>query len=88
MIIVSAWTYNSVMFDFLQAGRWIVLTGVCLIVVGGLVYLIGKLGGIPPLPGTIRYEAQGFTCVFPLLASIVLSIVLTVILNILARWIK
>lgn len=76
------------MFDFLQAGRWIILAGISLIIIGGLVYLVGKAGGISQIPGTLRYEGQGITCVFPLLASIVLSIILTVVLNVLARWIK
>jgi hypothetical protein len=76
------------MFDFLQAGRWIILVGISLIVIGGLVYLVGKLGGFSQIPGTIRFQGQGFTCVIPILASIVLSILLTVVLNVLARWIK
>lgn len=76
------------MFDFTQAGRWIILAGISLVVIGLLVYLIGKLGGFSNLPGTLRFEGSGFTCVFPLLASIILSIVLTLILNILARLIK
>jgi hypothetical protein len=40
------------------------------------------------LPGTIRWQGNGVTCVFPILASIVLSIVLTVVLNLLARLLK
>jgi hypothetical protein len=76
------------MFDFLQAGRWIILAGISLIIIGGLIYLTGKLGGISQIPGTLRFEGQNITCIIPLLASIVLSIVLTVLLNILARWIK
>lgn len=76
------------MFDFLQAGRWIIIAGITLIIIGSLVYLTGKLGGVSQLPGTLRFQGQGITCVFPILASIVLSIILTVILNVLARWIK
>jgi hypothetical protein len=76
------------MFDFLQAGRWIMLAGVGLVITGGLIYLAGKYGGFSQLPGTIHFEGQGITCVFPILASIVLSIVLTVILNLFARLIK
>lgn len=84
----SASPYNAGMFDYLQAGRWIILAGISLIAIGGLVYLIGKLGGFSGLPGTLRFEGNGFTCVFPLLASIILSVVLTLVLNVIARLLK
>lgn len=76
------------MFDFTQIGRWIIISGICLVVIGGLVYLLGKLGGLSNLPGTFKFEGSGITCVFPILASIVLSLVLTIVLNLLARWLK
>ena len=66
-------------------GRWLVIVGGVLLVTGGLLWLAGRLG-LGGLPGTLRIEGSGFTCVFPILASIVLSIVLTIILNLLARW--
>ncbi len=72
----------------MQVGRWIIFAGIGLIVTGGLIYLWGKFGGLSQLPGTLRFEGQGFTCVFPLLASIVLSIILTIVLNVLARLLK
>jgi hypothetical protein len=76
------------MFDFMQIGRWIMIAGISLVVVGGLVYILGKFGGLTDLPGTFRLQGSGVTCVFPILASIVLSIVLTVVLNLLARLLK
>jgi len=76
------------MFDLMQIGRWIAIAGIVLIVTGGLIYLIGRFGGLSGLPGTIKFESSGFTCVFPLLGSIVLSIILTIVLNLLARIIK
>jgi hypothetical protein len=54
-------------------------------VLGGLLWLVGKATGLNELPGTLRVEGSGFTCVFPLLASIVLSVVLTIILNVVLR---
>lgn len=85
----SGWdAYNSGMFDLMQIGRWIVIAGIALIVTGGLVYLTGKFGGLSSLPGTLKFEGSGFTCVFPLLASIILSIILTVVLNLVARLFK
>jgi len=69
-------------------GRWIVIAGVALVVIGGLVWLLSKIPGVNQLPGTIKIELGSFTCVIPLLASIVLSILLTVVLNVIARLMK
>ncbi|MEA4908091.1 MAG: DUF2905 domain-containing protein [Chloroflexi bacterium] len=66
-------------------GKWLIIAGLVLAVTGGIVWLLGRLPGLTQLPGTLRIEGQGVTCVFPILASIVLSIVLTVILNLVAR---
>lgn len=64
-----------------QMGRWLVITGISLAVVGGVIWLIGRFGGLKELPGSIRIEGNGVSCVFPLLASIILSILLTLVLN-------
>jgi len=66
-------------------GRFLVLVGVMLVLIGGLIWLLARVPGLSQFPGTIKIETQGFTCVFPLLASIVLSLVLTVVLNIIVR---
>jgi hypothetical protein len=68
-------------------GRWLLIIGLALVVVGGLLLLLNRLG-IKNLPGTLRFETQGVTCIFPILASIVLSILLTVLLNLLARFLN
>lgn len=67
-------------------GRWLVILGVVLAVVGGAVWLLSRLfPNLSQFPGTIRIQGSGITCVFPLLASILLSILLTIVLNIIAR---
>lgn len=67
-------------------GRWILALGIGIVIVGGLIWLVGKLTGLRSLPGTLKLEFSGITCVFPILASIVLSVVLTVALNLIIRW--
>lgn len=74
----------------MDIGRAILILGVILLLVGGLLYLAGRanLGERLPLgrlPGDIRVEGTGFTCIFALGTSILLSILLTVILNIIIR---
>ena len=66
-------------------GRWLVIFGIGLALVGGIVWLLGRIPGVQNLPGTIKIETPGMTCLIPLLASIVLSLVLTVVLNIIIR---
>lgn len=73
------------MQSFEVIGRWLMFLGIGLVVVGGIFWLMGRLPALQNLPGTIKIEREGFTCVFLLAASILLSILLTVVLNIIAR---
>jgi hypothetical protein len=74
------------MGNFSDMGRWLMLAGIAIVVVGGVLWLLGKIPwGGSDLPGTIRIEGSGFSCVFPVLASIVLSLVLTIVLNVIVR---
>jgi hypothetical protein len=74
------------MENFPMMGRWLMAVGLGIALLGGLIWLLGKIPALRNLPGTIKLEGSGFTCVFPILASIVLSILLTIVLNIIARF--
>ena len=75
--------------NLLQIGKVIMIMGTGILVVGGGLYLAGKFGlPIGQLPGDIRIEREGFTCVFPLATSIILSIILTIGFNLLVRWLN
>ena len=67
-------------------GRFLMIGGAILFVMGGLVFLASRFG-IPfgHLPGDIRIEGKNTTLYFPLASSILISILLTVILNIIFR---
>ncbi len=71
----------------LSLARILVILGLILLLVGGALYLVARVG-IPlgRLPGDIRIERENFTCVFPLVTSLVLSLLLTLILNLIARF--
>lgn len=74
---------------FDRIGLWLIAIGAGLALVGGLIWLLGRLfPNLSQFPGTIRIQGAGFTCVFPLLASIVLSILLTILLNVIARFLN
>ena len=72
-----------------NAGKWLVLVGLALVLVGGLIWVLGRyVPGLNQLPGAIRVQSGGLTCVFPLLASIVISVLLTIVLNVVLRLLK
>lgn len=70
-------------------GRWLLVVGLALALAGGVLWLAGRwFPNLEKLPGTLRAQWGGVTCVVPLLASIVLSLLLTLVLNLLARFLK
>jgi hypothetical protein len=66
-------------------GKLLLLVGGGLILLGGLLWLLSKLPFLGHLPGDIRIEKPGFTCLIPLATSLLLSIVLTIVGNIIIR---
>ena len=67
-------------------GRFLMIGGIILFVVGGLIFLASKFG-IPfgRLPGDIRIERDGFSFYFPLASLIIILILLTIIFNVVIR---
>ena len=75
--------------DTTTLGKWIILVGLGLALLGGVIWLVGKTGlPLGRLPGDIRIERGGFSFYFPLATSILISIGLTLLLNVLARLFK
>jgi hypothetical protein len=78
--------------DFSTLGKGILILGVFLVVVGGLMWLLGRTGlPLGRLPGDIHIQSEGqgqrpaVSCYVPIVSMILLSLVLTVILNIVIR---
>jgi len=65
-------------------GRWLIILGVVLVVVGLLWPWVGKLG-LGRLPGDIVIERENFRLYLPITTSILISIVLSLILWLLNR---
>lgn len=70
--------------DYESLGRWLVVGGLGLLLIGGLVLLLARLG-VGRLPGDVVYEGRNLTVFIPIGLSILVSIILTVILNIWLR---
>ena len=67
-------------------GRYLVIGGVILIVLGGLLWLGGKIGlPLGRLPGDIHFERGNGSFYFPITSSILISVLLTILLNLIAR---
>jgi hypothetical protein len=67
-------------------GRYLVIGGVILILLGGGVYLAARFGiPIGRLPGDIRIEGKNGSFYFPIVTSLLLSALFTIILNIVLR---
>jgi hypothetical protein len=76
------------MNDIGTLGKILILVGGGIALLGALVWLLSGTGVFGRLPGDIRIERPGFTCIFPLASMILLSIVLTVVINVILRMMK
>lgn len=74
------------MSDLSSIGRWIMMIGLGFVVIGALIWVVGR-SGIPlgRLPGDIRIERGNFSCFIPIATSLILSLLLTLILNLILR---
>jgi hypothetical protein len=64
-----------------DVGRFVVVFGVLLAVIGGALMLFGRLH----LPGDFTFRGGNVTIYVPLATSIILSVVATVVLNLVFR---
>ena len=64
--------------------RWLILTGLLLVVLGVAWPLLSKLG-LGHLPGDIRIERKGFHFYFPLTSGLLISLLISLILWIFRR---
>jgi hypothetical protein len=69
-------------------GKFVAVAGVALLVLGGLIWLAGRIPGLGHLPGDIRFQRGNVSCFFPLTTMILVSVLLTVILNIILRLLR
>ena len=70
-----------------QTGKWIVATGVLIVIAGILIYFFhDKLNWLGKLPGDIRIEKENFRFYFPITTMIIISVVLTLLINIFKKF--
>ena len=66
-------------------GRWLVLIGIAIAIIGGLVMALGRIVDLGNLPGDFTWEGDNTRVYVPLGTMIVLSLVLTLLLNLILR---
>lgn len=73
--------------DLTTIGRWVFLAGIAVMVLGGVIWLVGRFGlPLGRLPGDIFIQRDGFSFYFPLTTMILLSLILTVAANLIGRF--
>lgn len=68
----------------MNPGKWLIVAGLVLVLIGLAVMLGGKMG-LGRLPGDVRYKSDNVTIHTPIATSILLSIVLSLVLWIVSR---
>ncbi len=68
-------------------GKWMILSGVILVILGIILYFVPRLG-IPlgKLPGDIIVRRENFTFYFPLVTSILASVFLSLVFYLISRF--
>lgn len=62
-----------------QVGKWLILTGVIMALLGVFVLALGRIG-LFRLPGDLEFGGRNWRVYLPIASSILISIVLTLIL--------
>ena len=76
------------MSDFSNLGKFIALAGAALLILGGLLWLMGKAPFLGNLPGDIRVQRGNVSCFFPLTTMLIVSVLLSLVLNIVIRLLR
>jgi Protein of unknown function (DUF2905) len=71
--------------SFGELGKWLVIAGLGLALLGGVMWLLGRIPFFGNLPGDIRIQTQNFSCFIPIASMFILSILATIVLNIIIR---
>jgi len=62
-----------------QIGKWLIVTGIFIAVVGILMLLLGRIG-LFKLPGDLEFGSKNWRIYIPIASCVLISIILTVIL--------
>lgn len=66
--------------EFGWAGKILIIFGICLVIIGILLNLVGKIPWLGKLPGDIYIQRKNFTFYFPLTTCILVSVIISLLL--------
>lgn len=69
-----------------QFGKWLVLAGAIIALIGGLIMTLGRVG-LFKLPGDLEFGSRAWRIYLPIASCILISVILTVILWV-VNWLK
>jgi hypothetical protein len=61
-------------------GKFLILCGIIMVVVGLIIQFSGKIPSLGKLPGDIIIKRQNFTFYFPFATSVLISLLISIIL--------
>jgi len=72
--------------DLMNIARVLAVFGLGLLVTAGVLYFLAQLN-LPfgNLPGDLVIKRENFTCIIPLISSLIVSILLTVLINLMLK---
>ncbi|XUW99786.1 MAG: DUF2905 domain-containing protein [Dehalogenimonas sp.] len=73
--------------DFSQTGKWLIVLGIGIVVIGIVMAVSGKFG-FGKLPGDFTFHIGDSTIFVPLASFTIISLVLTAIANLIIRLFK
>jgi hypothetical protein len=62
-----------------QIGKWLLLTGIIIALLGAIIVVLGKVG-LFRLPGDLQFGSKNWRIYLPIASCVILSIILTLIL--------
>jgi NAD/NADP transhydrogenase beta subunit len=68
-----------------EIGKWLIVIGLMIAVIGGIITFAGKVSWLGKLPGDIYIKRENFSFYFPLGTCILISAILSFILWLLRR---
>jgi len=68
--------------DLMSIARILAIFGIAVLVTAGILYLIAHFElPLGNLPGDLVLKRENFTCMIPLVSSLIVSVVLTLLIN-------
>ncbi|MFO8232709.1 MAG: DUF2905 domain-containing protein [Longimonas sp.] len=74
--------------DIPSIARWLIGSGLLLIVIGSLVWISSTVIDWGQLPGDMSFQTESMRVYLPLGTMIVVSVILTLLLNLLLRMLR